>query len=201
MLYETGKRQIKVLKPADKDSKAQAPRRRAGAESGEEDGDSVKCPQCATNTGYFVQWGCCRRRHSHIQKELGVGISVYFKQLKNLLVITFLCTLLSMPAFVLFWSGNILNNPDTNPEGLSLGRFIAAVSLANIGDTVKMLNQLDLNLPRQELDMFCEVGKIGADSAYFLAVPADDGDYEDGTVCGVPFVGVNHQTFDEECYE
>lgn len=66
---------------------------------------------------------------------MGVGVSIYFKQLKNLIVITFLCTLFSMPAFILFWSGNLLNNPDTTVDGINFNTFIASISLANLGDS------------------------------------------------------------------
>lgn len=58
---------------------------------------------------------------------------------------TFLCTLLSMPAYILFWSGNVLNNPDSTTENVTFDTFIASISLANLGDNTKSLNQLDIN--------------------------------------------------------
>ena len=58
---------------------------------------------------------------------------------------TFLFTLLSMPAYILFWSGNVLNNPDSTTENVTFDTFIASISLANLGDNTKSLNQLDIN--------------------------------------------------------
>lgn len=77
---------------------------------------------------------------------MGAGVSIYFKQLKNLIVMLLLCTLLSTPAFVLFWSGKSLNNPDTQIDGenYSFNTYIAALSLANLGDLSFRMNTLKL---------------------------------------------------------
>ena len=57
-----------------------------------------------------------------------------------------LCTLLSAPAYILFWSGKSLNNPDTQIEGsnFSFNTVIAALSLANLGELSFRKNVLDL---------------------------------------------------------
>ena len=58
-----------------------------------------------------------------------------------------LCTLLSMPAYILFWSGNILNNPEKKQDqSFSLTNSLAAVSLANLGEKATVLLELDLSL-------------------------------------------------------
>lgn len=76
---------------------------------------------------------------------MGVGVSIYFKSLKNLVVILTIATMLSAPAYLLFWSGRTLNNPDKSAEeSLSFSKFIASLSLANIGEISININQLDL---------------------------------------------------------
>ena len=103
---------------------------------------------CGTNTGWFLDCCCCYKK-TQIAGELGVGVSVYFKQLKNLIIILLLCTLLSMPAYNLFWSGRVINNPDrTTNQGFNLNTGLAAISLANIGEKSTM--ELELNLNRKE---------------------------------------------------
>ena len=58
-----------------------------------------------------------------------------------------LCTLLSMPAYILFWSGNVLNNPEKKKDqSFSLNTSLAAISLANLGEKSTMLLELDLSL-------------------------------------------------------
>lgn len=74
-----------------------------------------------------------------------------------------LCTLFSVPAFVLFWSGKSLNNPDTQIDGdnFSFNTYIGALSLANLGDLSFRMNTLDLSKEMQMVELFCETGKIG----------------------------------------
>ena len=81
---------------------------------------------------------------------MGVGVSIYFKQLKNLIMSLIVCTLLSLPAYTLFWSGNTINNPDTHIEGstLSLAKYIASLSLANIGERIIEYNEFSLSKER-----------------------------------------------------
>jgi len=101
-----------------------------------------KFPACGTSTGWFINCFCCSRvccsRQSDIEQELGVGVSIYFKQLKNMIVMLYLFTLLSLPAYALFWSGKTLNNPIKQAEkSMSFPNFVATISLANVGDATK----------------------------------------------------------------
>ena len=61
-----------------------------------------------------------------------------------------ICTLLSLPAYTLFWSGYTLNNPDTQIEGstLSFTKLIASLSLANIGERLIVYNEFSLSKER-----------------------------------------------------
>ena len=72
---------------------------------------------------------------------MGVGVSIYFKSLKNMIIILFICTMLSMPGYLLFHSGRVLNNPDkTVDESFNFPIFIASLSLANIGELSVNIN-------------------------------------------------------------
>ena len=83
-------------------------------------------------------------------------------------------SMLSLPAYLLFWSGRTLNNPDrVADQTFSFPKFIASLSLANIGEISLNINQLDLfksdesdpilkvKAPTKQVEMFCETGKIG----------------------------------------
>ena len=103
--------------------------------------------------------------------ELGVGVSIYFKTMKNLIAILLICTMLSMPAYILFYSGRTLNNPDTQIEGqgFEFDSFLGSISLANIGEISTQENIFDLNSASQKAEMFCETGTIGAIQDHFIA--------------------------------
>lgn len=92
--------------------------------------------------------------------------------------------MLSAPAFLLFYSGRTLNNPDKlADESFSFPNLIASLSLANIGELSVNINQLDLYKqdPRvrgglikadsKNIEMFCETGTIGEIVSYGIALP------------------------------
>ena len=62
-------------------------------------------PVCATVTGCF----CCSKKykgHPDITQKLGLGVSLYLKQLKSLTILFLILSVLSLPAFILFFQGN-----------------------------------------------------------------------------------------------
>ena len=68
-------------------------------------------PICGTPTGWFGN-DCCRKESNVVEQELGLGISIYFKQLKNLILVLLICTVLSLPSFYLYSVGNDISNED-----------------------------------------------------------------------------------------
>ena len=66
-------------------------------------------------------------------EELGVGVSIYFKLLKNMVFINLLFTILSIPSYILFWHSNDLN--ERSAEGLNFNESLAALTLANLGES------------------------------------------------------------------
>ena len=89
-----------------------------------------KFPVCSTNTGWFL---CCNQyTHSDIADELGLGMSIYFKQLKNLILMLLVCTILSIPSYVLFWSGT----PSANKFAIEDPKvFFSTFTLGNLGQS------------------------------------------------------------------
>ena len=88
-----------------------------------------------TGWGAFSSCNCFSSKDSRMGEELGVGVSVYFKLLKNMFMINLLFTILSIPAFILFWHGNDLNNTSTTEDtDTDLGDVLAAMTLANLGE-------------------------------------------------------------------
>ena len=64
-----------------------------------------------------VKFGCCRTKIGKIafasddraiteaEQELGIGITIYFRQLKFFAMIFFLFTILSIPSYMLYGTG------------------------------------------------------------------------------------------------
>lgn len=88
----------------------------------------MKFPICKTKTGWFH---CSTEyTHSEIDDELGLGISIYFKQLKALVIMMTVCSLLSIPSLVLFWNGDY---NDASEGFRDTKSYFAALTLGNIG--------------------------------------------------------------------
>ena len=87
---------------------------------------------CCVSVGNFC--GCCRNlEHSPLQKPLGIGVILYFKQLKNLIGLMFFCTLLSLPQLAIFWGGAMTMNPDVKWDS-TIQQYVTAFTLANLDD-------------------------------------------------------------------
>ena len=80
---------------------------------------------CSAKTG----WHCCWKswRQSDLQ-TMGVGLSNYFKMLKFFMVLFLWFAFLSVPAYFLYFSGNI-----SKDQRLSANYVLSAFSLGNIG--------------------------------------------------------------------
>lgn len=59
-------------------------------------------PICRTKTGGHL---CCKMFRKSDLDEIGIGISLYFKMLKSLMVLFVIATILSIPAYVYFSAG------------------------------------------------------------------------------------------------
>ena len=94
----------------------------------QESHEYVHFPICKTNTGWFH---CSTDyTHSDIADELGLGISIYFKQLKALVIMLSVCVLLSIPSMILFYHGSYNVTTDGFRDTKSM---FASLTLGNIG--------------------------------------------------------------------
>jgi hypothetical protein len=59
-------------------------------------------PLCGTSTGWLY---CKKTSGSEINQKLGLGLAIYFKQLKALVILFTLFSIISIPAFVLYYFG------------------------------------------------------------------------------------------------
>lgn len=109
----------------------------------------AKFPVCKTRTGWFH---CSTDyTHSDIAEELGLGISIYFKQLKALVIMLLVCVLLSIPSFILFVNGSY---NDISESSSNTKSFFAAFTLGNIGQISSLAcNSLPLKQLRTEIDL------------------------------------------------
>lgn len=90
MIYEKNQRHLRVV-PEDPDV--------VGSEKIVE---HKRYPYCGTSTGWLY---CKKTSGSEINQKLGLGMAIYFKQLKALVILFTLFSIISIPAFVLYYFG------------------------------------------------------------------------------------------------
>lgn len=122
----------------------------------------------------------------------------------------YLFTLLSLPAYALFWSGKTLNNPIKQAEkSMSFPNFVATISLANVGDATKNDEQIELynGAKLQEyvtkVKLHCDDGPINVISSYGIGLKYNVDNqlyYFADTYCTVPIPKINNDQFTELCY-
>lgn len=85
-----------------------------------------KHPCCKTKTG----WHCiCKRFRQSDLTPYGEGVVLYFMFLKFLALLFLLMSILSIPAYLFYWTGNAANIA----EYKNVKYALAAFSLGNIG--------------------------------------------------------------------
>jgi hypothetical protein len=88
-------------------------------------GERKSLSWCGSSTGWHC---CCKRMRNSDIRDLGVGISVYFKFLKFIICLYLWFAILSLPAYLLYYSGN-----ETGTQYKSIKYVLSAFSLGNIG--------------------------------------------------------------------
>lgn len=83
-------------------------------------------PICATHTGWYCL--CKSWRKAEI-RELGIGMSIYFKFLKYFMFVFLLMTALSIPSLYIYYHGDQVGDFTQ----LTLKQKLSAFSLGNIG--------------------------------------------------------------------
>ena len=115
-------------------------------------------------------------------------------------------TLLSCPAYVLFWSGASAENPNqASDEGMTFADIVLGLSLGNLGDKQWHINELRLNKAKQRVQLLCTTGVIGNLRAYGAArVNFDDDDiivdYDEETYCELEAGVKNSRVLEQKCF-
>lgn len=91
-------------------------------------------------------------------------MSIYFKQLKALVIMLTVCSLLSIPSLVLFWNGNYNDTTEGFRDSKSL---FAAFTLGNIGQrSALQCKSLPIDQMRTSVDLYCSFGEIYSLAAF-----------------------------------
>lgn len=91
---------------------------------------------CTTGTGWFF-WTRSVEDHRVVNEQLGLGVSIYFKELKSLILLFLLFSVFSIPAFVLFYYGGE-NSSLSDPK-----MFFSTFTLGNLGQSTSNCLQVD----------------------------------------------------------
>lgn len=118
---------------------------------------------CGSGTGVFcpTQTCCPTLQKSAMAVELGVGMSIYFKQLKTLMLIFLLFTFLSFPSYLLYFSGNEAENRFSFSDSKQL---FSTFTLGNLGMNSDTCGQVDMALAtssytkQSKIEIFCPYG-------------------------------------------
>ena len=166
MNYERNQHQVRCVKESNQFKIEEE----SGTLMEQEVHEYAKFPVCKTRTGWFH---CSTDyTHSDIAEELGIGISIYFKQLKALVIMLFFCVVLSIPSFILFLNGDYNNISNDLRDTKST---IAAFTLGNIGHMGSLpCNTLPLNHLTTKIDLQCKFGHIRGLAAFGIGAKKDN---------------------------
>jgi hypothetical protein len=84
---------------------------------------------CCTELGRFSFCGSINNKQPEIEKELGIGILIYFRTLKFLCGLYTVFTILSIPLFIVYFGTNN-NGVDLD---FDLKSICSEITLGNIG--------------------------------------------------------------------
>lgn len=102
----------------------------------EDDQQMKEFQVCGSRIGWFC---CCEGSgESLLRNEVGLGIDLYFKTMKQLVIFFVLCTLLSIPSFIFFASG-----ADTPSAWQDSKSFFSSFTLGNLGQSSMTCSHYD----------------------------------------------------------
>lgn len=81
---------------------------------------------CCTSMGHFS----CRVKpnQSRVEQSMGLGMSIYFKQMKALTMLFFFFSFIQIPAFILYYFGGNANDVTSDSK-----IFFSMFTLGNLG--------------------------------------------------------------------
>jgi hypothetical protein len=117
------------------------------------DKESVPFPICKTNTGWSLDNQKCRETDL---KHMGVGVSLYFKFTKYLIIIYLFLSIITIPHIVFY----ILGGTDTYNNSKTIASFFGMTTLGNLGGATTMCGS-GTNFA-STVNLFCDYGTIGS---------------------------------------
>ena len=98
--------------------------------------------------------------------ELGTGVCLYFKMIKYMMGLFLLFTILSIPSYFLYWTGNNYRNRMYSTSSfMNLDYVLSANSIGNLGESLKSCFSMTVNKPsiqNQTLQLSCDYGVMTA---------------------------------------
>lgn len=156
MVYEKNLRHCRVIEENNRETYTEDGRKVQVTESQYK---PMSC--CKLKTGWFC---CCKNwRQSELGQELGLGMSIYFKQLKSMALMFLIFTLLSLPSFLLFYNGN----EATNVNLYDTKGFFSTFTLGNLGQSSDICQQRPPRITTSEA--YCSFGTVQSLELYALA--------------------------------
>ncbi|CDW73927.1 UNKNOWN [Stylonychia lemnae] len=164
-------------------------------------GKRIPYSWCGSNTGWHCVCKSCK--HSDL-REMGVGVTVYFKMLKFLMILFLWFSFLSLPAYLFYYNGN-----EVSYDKLTLKYFLSAFSLGNIGQASNTCNYGDIRL-QEKINFFCSYGQLERIYVYGLSTknsqcPSDfSQDLDVDSKCNFQGMGNKYESqlndrFENEC--
>eukprot|EP00347_Sterkiella_histriomuscorum_P019608 403340984 len=116
-----------------------------------------KHPFCKTKTG----WNCCCRSQRHTDfAQYGSGIALYFQFLKHITLVLFIMSVLSIPSYIFYYSGNTAEDG----KSTSVKYVLAALSLGNIGQSDFACNSAQM--AQGKISLYCAYGTLDTVSMF-----------------------------------
>lgn len=95
---------------------------------------------CATDLGCHT---CIKSQRKSDFSDFGIGITLYFKMIKYLIYLFLILSMLSVPVFIIYWSGNETEIQFTSKQALS------SFTLGNIGESEQICNSYFYTKPNR----------------------------------------------------
>lgn len=110
---------------------------------------------CGTNIGIHL---CCKSMRKTELAPYGVGIALYFQFLKHMIYTFFLLSILSVPSYIFFYSGNSSGVAALD----NIKNTLTAFSLGNIGQSAYACNSAQLDQAKNQINvtLFCSYGYL-----------------------------------------
>eukprot|EP00352_Strombidinopsis_acuminata_P001759 CAMPEP_0176404344 /NCGR_PEP_ID=MMETSP0126-20121128/50789_1 /TAXON_ID=141414 ORGANISM="Strombidinopsis acuminatum, Strain SPMC142" /NCGR_SAMPLE_ID=MMETSP0126 /ASSEMBLY_ACC=CAM_ASM_000229 /LENGTH=143 /DNA_ID=CAMNT_0017783077 /DNA_START=637 /DNA_END=1068 /DNA_ORIENTATION=+ len=126
------------------------------------EGKTKPMPCCGSHSGFFC---CCKkcRRNENVSQELGSGMTIYFKTMKSFIFLFFVFTIMSLPAYYLYWNGT----PIPEGESITFSDSFGRLTLGNIGQSTEECGEAEYE--GDTFELYCSFGQMHALNIYAVS--------------------------------